>query len=50
MVEVTKYASINKMTIDNIIKCIVPTIGCPPALFFYPMGNMTFFFGEEKLE
>jgi len=45
MVEVTKQSAVNKMTVDNIIKCIVPTIGCHPAIFLYTMMNFEYFFG-----
>jgi len=44
---ITEKSDINKMTTDNIIRCIVPTVGCTPAIFSLPMKNYEFFFGNE---
>jgi len=35
LLRITEKSYINKMTTDNIIKCIVPTVGCTPAIFFF---------------
>jgi len=45
MCKITQNSDRNFMTADNIIKCIVPTIGCTPAIFSLPMKNYEFFFG-----
>eukprot|EP01120_Amphizonella_sp_Union-15-10_P014209 TRINITY_DN6817_c0_g1_i2.p1 TRINITY_DN6817_c0_g1~~TRINITY_DN6817_c0_g1_i2.p1 ORF type:complete len:473 (+),score=94.10 TRINITY_DN6817_c0_g1_i2:102-1520(+) len=37
----------NLMNIDNLIKCIVPTVGCSPAFFYYPLIHYQFFFGDS---
>jgi len=38
------YSDINKMNIDNVIKCIVPTVGCYPAIFYHTINNYDYFF------
>lgn len=38
----------NKMTLDNIIKCFVPSVGCSPALFYYAIKHCDYFFGKEQ--
>jgi len=48
LTHVVQNSEINMMNIDNIIKCIAPTVGCFPALFYYPLVNSEFFFGESK--
>eukprot|EP01121_Diplochlamys_sp_Union-15-3_P019614 TRINITY_DN7442_c0_g1_i1.p1 TRINITY_DN7442_c0_g1~~TRINITY_DN7442_c0_g1_i1.p1 ORF type:complete len:598 (-),score=109.56 TRINITY_DN7442_c0_g1_i1:21-1814(-) len=48
--DVVDNAKQNLMTVDNIIKCIVPTMRCVPAFFFYPLMHFQFFFGEEALK
>lgn len=35
--QVYLYRNFNKMTAENIVTCIVPTIGCLPVIFFYPL-------------
>jgi len=41
------YSHINKMNIDNIIRCIVPSIQCIPAIFYYSLTHFEFFFGDQ---
>jgi len=38
------YSEINSMNIDNVIKCIVPTVGCYPAIFYHTINNYDYFF------
>lgn len=38
------YSDINSMNIDNVIKCIVPTVGCYPAIFYHTINNYDYFF------
>uniref|UniRef100_A0A6B2LBT0 Rho-GAP domain-containing protein n=1 Tax=Arcella intermedia TaxID=1963864 RepID=A0A6B2LBT0_9EUKA len=45
---VVAKSSINSMPIENIMKCIVPTIGCAPLVFYYPILQYQFFFSETN--
>jgi hypothetical protein len=45
---IASYSDINMMTLDNIIKCIVPSVGCIPAIFYYTVNNYDFFFSSDK--
>lgn len=46
LTEVASHAHKNLMTVDNLIKCIVPTVGCSPALFYYTMTRYESFFDD----
>jgi len=46
---VVAHEETNLMPIDNIIKCIVPTVRCAPAFFFYPITHYDFFFEGRSL-
>jgi len=54
LAELAKHSEVNKMTFENIIRCILPTVGCVPALFFWMMKEPDLIFGgslvPEKLE
>jgi len=45
---IVSYSDINSMTIDNIIKCIVPSMGCSPAIFYYAIIHNDLFFGDKQ--
>jgi len=36
----------NMMTVDNITKCLAPDLYCYPALVYYSLSNVKFFFGD----
>jgi len=48
LVKVEARSDENKMGLENIIKCFVPSVGCSPALFYYSIKHCDFFFGYEK--
>eukprot|EP01125_Pyxidicula_operculata_P015512 TRINITY_DN526_c0_g1_i1.p1 TRINITY_DN526_c0_g1~~TRINITY_DN526_c0_g1_i1.p1 ORF type:complete len:375 (+),score=105.79 TRINITY_DN526_c0_g1_i1:55-1125(+) len=48
MSQIVSKSDVNKMNVDNIIKCIVPTTRCYPALFFYTLNNTEYFFGDNS--
>mmetsp|Transcript_30391 Transcript_30391/g.33947 ORF Transcript_30391/g.33947 Transcript_30391/m.33947 type:complete len:314 (-) Transcript_30391:63-1004(-) len=48
MVKIVEYADVNFMNINNLIKCIIPTIRCSPACFYFPATNYKFFFEDNK--
>jgi len=47
---IVSYSEKNMMTVDNIIKCFAPNMGCYPALFSYPISNVKYFFGDNPPE
>jgi len=45
---VITHSDVNMMTTDNVIKCIVPSVGCIPAIFGYTIANYDYFFVETS--
>jgi len=45
LAQLARHSEVNKMTEDNIIKCILPTVGCVPALFLYMIRFPEILFG-----
>jgi len=43
LLKVEQKSGENKMNLDNIIKCFVPSVGCSPALFYYAIKHHDFF-------
>jgi len=44
---VVSNSDVNMMTADNIVKCIVPSIGCIPAIFTYTLNHFEYFFVDS---
>jgi len=42
--KITAQSAVNKMTIENLITCIVPTLNCTPAIVYYPLQHFEIFF------
>jgi hypothetical protein len=44
---IISHSEVNKMNVDNMIKCIVPSIRCIPAIFYYTLNHYDFFFDNK---
>jgi len=50
LAELAKHSDVNKMTEDNIIRCILPTVGCVPALFLWMIRCPEMIFGGTLVQ
>jgi hypothetical protein len=44
LVDVYQHTSINKMSLSNLVTCIVPSLDCSPAIITYSIQHFDFFF------
>jgi len=44
LIKVSEHSDVNKMTMDNVIKCFVPSVTSAPALFYYPLKYYEYIF------
>jgi len=48
MVEVATHSDVNKMTENNLLRVITPSIHCTPQLIGYSMRHFAYLFTEER--
>ena len=47
LVDIYQHTSINKMSLSNLVTCIVPSLDCSPAIITYSIQNFDFFFSGK---
>lgn len=49
LVDLYHHTAVNKMSLSNIVTCVVPSLDCSPAIITYSIQNYDFFFAGKHI-